>query len=85
MKYLSILLAFGLLTCIGPAHARKILTDASGNSALLDENVGDLKKMEKTFTLLFNTANSSLNGTYLWEDPEKFPAKFGIDLVVCQC
>lgn len=80
MKYFSILLIWGVLTCVNPVHARKVLADVRGNSALLNEDVGDLKKMEKTFTFLLNTANSSLNGTYLWEAPEKFPAKFGIDL-----
>ena len=29
---------------------------------------------------LLNTANSSLNGRWLWENPEKSPVKFGVDL-----
>lgn len=83
MKYLSILLIWGVLICVNPVHASngsKKTADIRGNSALLNEDVGDFKKIEKTFTLLLNTANSSLNGTYLWESPEKLPAKFGIDL-----
>lgn len=65
--------------CIEEAQAQKILSDTKGRSALLNESVGSFKKREEPLMFLLNTANSSLNGNYLWEDPEKSSAKFGID------
>lgn len=79
MKWLNFLLAMCFLVGIGPAQAQKILSDTKGRSALLNESVGHFKKREEPLMFLLNTANSSLNGNYLWEDPEKSPAKFGID------
>lgn len=77
MKWLNFLLAMCFLVGIGPAQAKKMLADTQGNSALLTQDVGNFKKAEEPFTVLFNTANSSLNGTYLWAE---HPVKFGIDL-----
>lgn len=77
LQTLFFTIAVCFLACIGPAQAKKMLTDTQGKSALLTQDVGDLKKAEEPLTVLFNTANSSLNGTYLWAE---HPVKFGIDL-----
>lgn len=77
LQSLSLTIAVCFLACIGPAQAKKMLADTQGNSALLTQDVGNFKKAEEPFTVLFNTANSSLNGTYLWAE---HPVKFGIDL-----
>ena len=79
MKWLNFLLAMCFLVGTGRAQAQKILSDTKGRSALLNESVGNFKKREEPLMFLLNTANSSLNGNYLWENPEKSPAKFGID------
>lgn len=79
MKWLNFLLAMCFSVGIGQAQAQKILSDTKGRSALLNESVGSFKKREEPLMFLLNTANSSVNGNYLWEDPEKSHAKFGID------
>lgn len=80
MKYFSILLISGILTCINPIHAQNTLTNAMRNAVLPNEDVGSFKNMDKAFTLSLNTDDSSVDGTYIWKSPGKFPTKFGIDL-----
>lgn len=80
MRCLSIFLICTLLTCLRTVEAEENNTDADQQSNQLLGNVSDLKKMEDPFTFFLNTATSSLNGTYLWENPKKSPVKFGIDL-----
>ena len=77
LQSLSFTIAVCFLACIGSAQAKKMLADTRGDSALLTQDVGNFKKAEEPLTALFNTANSSLNGTYLWAE---HPVKFGIDV-----
>ena len=77
LQSLFFTIAVCFLACIGPAQAKKMLADTRGDSALLTQDVGNFKKAEEPLTALFNTANSSLNGTYLWAE---HPVKFGIDV-----
>lgn len=77
LQSLFFTIAVCFLACIGSAQAKKMLADTQGKSALLTQDVGNFKKAEEPFTFLFNTANSSLNGTYLWAEDS---VKFGIDV-----
>ena len=80
MRCLSICLICTLLICLRTVEAQANNADADQQPNQLLGSVSDLKKMEDPFTFFLNTSTSSLNGTYLWENPEKSPVKFGIDL-----
>ena len=80
MRCLSICLIFTLLIFLRTVETQENNTDADrGNNSSAAE-VSNPKKMEDPFAFFLNTSTSSLNGTYLWQNPEKSPAKFGIDL-----
>ena len=80
MRGLSICLICTLLIFLRTVKADEKKTDANGGNNSSAAEVSDLKKMEHPFTFFLDTATSSLNGRYLWQNPEKSPAKFGIDL-----
>ena len=61
MRCLSIFLICTLLVCLSTVQAETNNTAADQRNSF----------MKKPFTFFLNTATHSLNGTYLWENPEK--------------